>query len=127
MGSDRMLTTAECNAPPPCPTATTVQASHANPAPTTAASAQTPSMRPDVADDCSGLRGAGGSGRRDDLTTAVSALLEVVSAYEIHQAFFPDHDPDPFDPLETAYLWFSALLAKSEVIHTLHLASARPG
>jgi hypothetical protein len=73
-----------------------------------------------------GFAARAAAAERDALTTDSPAPLEVVSAEEIQQAFFPDHDPDPLDPLGAAFLWFSALLAKSEVINALHALNPAP-
>ena len=54
------------------------------------------------------------------------APLELVSSEAAHQAFFPDHAPDPSEALGAAFLWWSALLAKSEMTDVLHALTWHP-
>ena len=62
----------------------------------------------------------------DSRTIEGPAPLEIVSAEAAHQAFFPEQDPEPSDPLGAAYLWWSALLAKSELTDALHALTWNP-
>lgn len=48
------------------------------------------------------------------------APLEIVSSEAALQAFFPDQAPDPSEALGAAFLWWSALIAKSEMTDVLH-------
>ncbi len=48
------------------------------------------------------------------------APLEIVSREAALQAFFPDQAPDPSEALGAAFLWWSELIAKSEMTDVLH-------
>ncbi|RIT28087.1 PIN domain-containing protein [Mycobacteroides abscessus] len=63
---------------------------------------------------------------RDSLPDEAPTPLEIVSNEAAHQAFFPDRDPHPSRPLESAYLWWCALLNKSELINALHGLTYHP-
>lgn len=52
--------------------------------------------------------------------------LEIVSAAEAAKAFFPDGPPVPTDPLGAAYMWWSALLDRSQFLTALQNLTWRP-
>ncbi|MFN8229033.1 MAG: PIN domain-containing protein [Mycobacterium sp.] len=60
------------------------------------------------------------------LPTDGPAPLEIVTAEAARQAFFPDHDPQPYDPLGAACLWWMALLDRAELITALHSLTYHP-
>jgi hypothetical protein len=52
--------------------------------------------------------------------------LEIASESEVMQAFFPNRQPEPTDPLGAAYMWWSALLAKAEYLTVLQNLTWHP-
>jgi predicted nucleic acid-binding protein len=67
-----------------------------------------------------GFAALAAAAERASRTIEGPAPLEIVSPEAAHQAFFPEQNPEPSDPLGAAYLWWSALLAKSELTDALH-------
>lgn len=54
------------------------------------------------------------------------APLEIVSSEAALEAFFPGHAPEPSEALGAAYLWWSALLAESDLTDVLHALTWHP-
>lgn len=52
--------------------------------------------------------------------------FEVVSASDALQAFFPDGEPEPTNPLGAAFLWWSALCNKAELLTALQNLTWHP-
>lgn len=52
--------------------------------------------------------------------------LEIVSDEEVSQAFFPDGEPLPTDPLGAAFLWWKALLDRAQYLVALHNLTWHP-
>jgi hypothetical protein len=52
--------------------------------------------------------------------------LEIVSTEEVAQAFFPDGEPLPTDPLGAAFLWWKALLDRDRYTTALHNLTWHP-
>lgn len=52
--------------------------------------------------------------------------LEIVSSEDAAQAFFPDGEPLPTDPLGAAFLWWKALLDRDRYLTALHNLTWHP-
>lgn len=73
-----------------------------------------------------GFAALAASAETASVPTDSPAPLEIVSSEAARQAFFPDHDPDPYEPLGAACLWWMALLDKAELTNALHALTYHP-
>jgi len=62
----------------------------------------------------------------DDWDSEDPLPLEIVSSEEAQQAFFPDGPPEPTNPLGAAFLWWTALLSKTELFTALQNLTWHP-